>query len=161
MDSACSSLAGIARWPRLRVSAARIPGALFTRDDNGEDVQIANGRRVPGSSQRAEGTKCESRILRRPRRRPRIFNDPDAVARFTAELIAEHLVAVDQGGRLGVKKTASPPTRPSRPAPKVASKPASKPRKAKRPEVARIPASRLVGHRARRIRGHAIYAYCI
>jgi hypothetical protein len=37
-----------------------------------------------------------------------VFTDPDAVARFTAELIAEHLVAVDQGGRLGAKKTTPP-----------------------------------------------------
>jgi hypothetical protein len=38
-----------------------------------------------------------------------VFTDPDAVARFTAELIAEHLVAVDQGGSLGAKKTSSKP----------------------------------------------------
>ena len=42
-----------------------------------------------------------------------VFTDPDTIARFTAELIAEHLVAVDQGGRLGAKKTASHPTRPA------------------------------------------------
>lgn len=40
-----------------------------------------------------------------------VFTDPDTIARFTAELIAEHLVAVDQGGRLGAKKTRSQPTR--------------------------------------------------
>ena len=38
-----------------------------------------------------------------------VFTDPDAIARFTAELIAEHLVAVDQGGRLGATKTRSKP----------------------------------------------------
>ena len=42
-----------------------------------------------------------------------VFTDPDTIARFTAELIAEHLVAVDQGGRLGAKKTASAPGRPT------------------------------------------------
>jgi hypothetical protein len=36
-----------------------------------------------------------------------VFTDPDTITRFTAELIAEHLVAVDQGGRLGTKKTGS------------------------------------------------------
>jgi len=45
-----------------------------------------------------------------------VFTDPDTIARFTAELVAEHLVAVDQGGRLGGKKPASPP-------PKATSKP--------------------------------------
>jgi len=40
-----------------------------------------------------------------------VFTDPDTIARFTAELIAEHLVAVDQGGRLGAKKTKSQPPR--------------------------------------------------
>ena len=42
-----------------------------------------------------------------------VFTDPDTVARFTAELIAEHLVAVDQGGRIGAKKTKSQPARPT------------------------------------------------
>jgi hypothetical protein len=36
-----------------------------------------------------------------------VFTDPDTIARFTAELIAEHLVAVDHGGTLA-SKTASP-----------------------------------------------------
>ena len=40
-----------------------------------------------------------------------VFTDPDTITRFTAELIAEHLVAVDQGGRLGTKKTSSAPAR--------------------------------------------------
>jgi hypothetical protein len=40
-----------------------------------------------------------------------VFTDPDAVARFTAELIAEHLVAVDQGGTLAAKKTSSKPAK--------------------------------------------------
>jgi hypothetical protein len=35
-----------------------------------------------------------------------VFTDPDTIARFTAELIAEHLVAVNQGGHLGAKKKA-------------------------------------------------------
>ena len=41
-----------------------------------------------------------------------VFTDPDTIARFTAELIAEHLVAVSQGGRLGVKKKAAPARSP-------------------------------------------------
>ena len=42
-----------------------------------------------------------------------VFTDPDTIARFTAELIAEHLVAVGQGGRLGVKKKAAPAKKPA------------------------------------------------
>ena len=34
-----------------------------------------------------------------------VFTDPDTIARFTAELIAEHLVAVDHGGTLASKPT--------------------------------------------------------
>ena len=41
-----------------------------------------------------------------------VFTDPDTIARFTAELVAEHLVAVSQGGRLGVKKKAAPAKKP-------------------------------------------------
>jgi hypothetical protein len=63
-----------------------------------------------------------------------VFTDPDAVARFTAELIAEHLVAVDQGGRLGAKKTT-----PAKPAakPPTAGKPAAGKSGAKKPPRAR------------------------
>jgi len=32
-----------------------------------------------------------------------VFTDPDTIARFTAELIAEHLAATDQGGTLSAK----------------------------------------------------------
>jgi hypothetical protein len=54
-----------------------------------------------------------------------VFTDPDAVARFTAELIAEHLVAVDQGGRLGTTKTsATPSSQPGKP-PSASAKPPS------------------------------------
>ena len=57
-----------------------------------------------------------------------VFTDPDTVARFTAELIAEHLVAVDQGGRLGVKKTKSQPTRPAPTRPSVGQSKPTRPR---------------------------------
>jgi len=47
-----------------------------------------------------------------------VFTDPDAVARFTAELIAEHLVVTDQGGTLSAKgRPAAPPARPAGPHP--------------------------------------------
>jgi hypothetical protein len=36
-----------------------------------------------------------------------VFTDPDTIARFTAELIQEHLVAVSQGGSLSAS-TAAP-----------------------------------------------------
>lgn len=35
-----------------------------------------------------------------------VFTDPDTIARFTAELIAEHLTAVNQGGSLAVTRPA-------------------------------------------------------
>lgn len=33
-----------------------------------------------------------------------VFTDPDSIARFTAELVSEHLVAVSQGGKIQKKK---------------------------------------------------------
>ncbi len=37
-----------------------------------------------------------------------VFTDPDTISRFTAELIAEHLVAVSQGGSLSATASAPP-----------------------------------------------------
>ncbi len=54
-----------------------------------------------------------------------VFTDPDTIARFTAELVAEHLVAVSQGGRLGVKKKATPGKQPATGKKRSATKPAT------------------------------------
>jgi hypothetical protein len=47
-----------------------------------------------------------------------VFTDADTITRFTAELIAEHLVAVDQGGTLGAKNAKKTTSRPARSTPK-------------------------------------------
>lgn len=69
---------------------------------SGEGTFVVGGHGQAGGA----GFKAQNNTLA-------VFTDPDTIARFTAELIAEHLVAVDQGGRLGAKKTASPPGRPT------------------------------------------------
>jgi hypothetical protein len=74
-----------------------------------------------------------------------VFTSPDAITRFTAELVAEHLVAVDQGGRLGAKKTATPPAtspaNPARPARRPTKPPTKRPAKppVRRPAAAKKP----------------------
>ena len=54
---------------------------------SGEGTFVLSGK--PGGP----GYKAQNNTLA-------VFTDPDTIARFTAELIAEHLVAVDQGGTL-------------------------------------------------------------
>ena len=78
-----------------------------------------------------------------------VFTDPDAVARFTAELIAEHLVAVDQGGRLGAKKTtpATPAAKTPTAGKPAATKPPAKPRGRKTTPPAHSPKPRSAGRR--------------
>jgi hypothetical protein len=58
----------------------------------GEGTFVA-GRTAPGGT----GYKAQNNTLA-------VFTDSDTNARFTAELIAEHLVAVDQGGSLSAKR---------------------------------------------------------
>jgi hypothetical protein len=56
---------------------------------SGEGTYVA-GQLAPGGP----GYKAQNNTLA-------VFTDPDTVARFTAELVQEHLVAVSQGGSLG------------------------------------------------------------
>ena len=64
----------------------------------GEGTFVA-GRTAPGGT----GYKAQNNTLA-------VFTDSDTNARFTAELIAEHLVAADQGGSLSAKpRTTSKP----------------------------------------------------
>ena len=62
---------------------------------SGEGTFVVKGR--PGDA----GHKAQNNTLA-------VFTDPDTIARFTAELVAEHLAAADQGGTLtaGGKHTA-------------------------------------------------------
>ena len=55
---------------------------------------MASGQFVLGQTQPGgAGYKAQNNTLA-------VFTDPDTVSRFTAELIAEHLVVVAQGGSL-------------------------------------------------------------
>ena len=71
---------------------------------SGEGTFVLKGK--PGGT----GYKAQNNTLA-------VFTDPDTVARFTAELIAEHLIATSQGGSLSAqqvsKKAALPPKKPS------------------------------------------------
>jgi len=73
---------------------------------SGEGTFVVGGKGQAGGP----GYKAQNNTLA-------VITDPDTISRFTAELIAEHLVAVDQGGRLGAKKTGTAPTRPVSTAP--------------------------------------------
>ena len=65
---------------------------------SGEGTYAA-GQRAPGGP----GYKAQNNTLA-------VFTDTDTNARFTAELIAEHMIAVDQGGSLKAAPAATPKT---------------------------------------------------
>jgi hypothetical protein len=63
---------------------------------SGEGTFVLGGRGKAGGP----GYKAQNNTLA-------VFTDPDTITRFTAELVAEHLVVVNQGGRLPPNKAAA------------------------------------------------------
>jgi hypothetical protein len=68
---------------------------------SGEGTFVVSGQGKAGGP----GYKAQNNTLA-------VFTDPDTITRFTAELVAEHLVAVSQGGLLGATNPPGTTTSP-------------------------------------------------